>query len=249
MPLKDRKPPLLIILGLMIISSITWASENENRYITVIGHGEISAIPDTAWVSGGVHTQAKTATKALNKNSTLMEAVIKVLKKANIKDKNIQTSGFNVHPIYDHSKRARNEEPNSPNIIGYRVTNSITVKIIDTDKLGNLLDELVNSGSNQISGIRFGFNDKTKLLDEARKRAITDAKRKAKLYAETADIEVGNIITISELGARLPQPVYRNMEMRQAKIMSDSNMVPVLSGEKAISASVNVVFEIVAKDD
>ena len=249
MPLKDLKLTFLIISSLMIISPITWASENENRYITVTGRGKISAIPDTAWVTGGVHTQANTATKALNDNNTLMEAVIGILKKANIKNKNIQTSGFNVHPIYDHSKRTGYEKPNSPKITGYRVSNSVTIKIINITNLGKLLDELVNSGSNQISGIRFGFNDNQELLDEARKRAISNAQEKAKLYAQTAGVDVGNIVSISELDARMPRPVYRNMEMHQAKTMSDASMVPVVSGEQVVSASVNVIYELMNRSD
>jgi hypothetical protein len=200
-------------------------------------------------VSGGVHTQAKTATEALNNNNNLMEAVIKVLKQANISDKNIQTSGFNVHPIYAHSKDSGHRNPNSPKITGYRVSNFVTIKIIDTDKLGKLLDKLVSSGSNQISGIRFGFNDNQKLLDEARIRAITDAGEKAKLYAQTAGVDAGNIISISELGARLPQPVYRLTDMNQARIMSNAGTVPVVSGEHDISASVNVVYELMIKGD
>ena len=247
-----KKPNLFlifIIITLTIANPITWAADIKDRYITVTGHGKISAIPDTAWVSGGVHTQAKTATEALNNNNNLMEAVIKVLKQANISDKNIQTSGFNVHPIYAHSKDSGHRNPNSPKIIGYRVSNSVTIKIIDTDKLGKLLDKLVISGSNQISGIRFGFNDSQELLDEARKLAITDAGKKAKLYAQTAGVDAGNIISISELGARLPQPVYRLTEMRQAKIMSDASTVPVVRGEQDISASVNVVYELMIRDD
>jgi uncharacterized protein YggE len=240
---------LIIILSLMIVSPITWAADNEKRYITVTGHGKISAIPDTAWVSGGVHTQAKTATEALNNNNNLMEALIEVLKNANIRNKNIQTSGFNVHPIYDYSKGSGHRKPVSPKITGYRVSNSVTIKIIDTDKLGKLLDKLVSSGSNQISGIRFGFNDSQELLDEARKLAITDAGKKAKLYAQTADVDAGNIISISELGARLPQPVHRLTEMRQTKIMSDASTVPVVKGEQDISASVNVVYELMIRDD
>ena len=246
---KILAPTFLIILNLMLVSSITWAADSEKRYITVTGHGKVSAIPDTAWVSGGVHTQAKTATEALNNNNNLMEAVIKVLKNASIKTKNIQTSGFNVYPIYDHSRGSDNRKPSSPKIIGYKVANSVTIKIIDTDKLGKLLDKLVNSGSNQISGIRFGFNDSRKLLDEARKLAITDAEKKAKLYAKTAGIDVGNVISISESGTRLPQPVYRFTEMRQAKIMSDASTVPVISGEQDISTSINVVYELTIGDN
>ena len=250
MSLKNSVPTFSIIfLSLIIVSTMTWAADSKKRYITVVGHGKISAIPDTAWLSGGVHTQAKTATEALNNNNNLMEAVIKVLKNSNIRNQNIQTSGFNIHPIYDHSRGSGNRKPDSPKITGYRVANSITIKIIDTDKLGKLLDKLVDSGSNRISGIRFGFNDNQKLLNEARKLAITDAGEKAELYAKTAGVDVGNIISISELGARLPQPIYSPTEMRQAKIMSDANTVPVVNGEQDISASVNLVYELMTRND
>ena len=178
-----------------------------------------------------------------------MGAVIKVLKDANVRNKNILTSGFNVYPIYDHSKGSEHRKPDSPKITGYRVSNSLTIKIIDTDKLGELLDQLVDSGSNQISGIRFGFNDRQELLDGARKLAITDAGKKANLYAKTAGVDVGNVISISELGARLPQPIHRFTEMRQAKMMSGAGTVPVVSGEQDVSASVNMVYELMIRDD
>jgi uncharacterized protein YggE len=250
MPFKNSVSTFLIItLNFMIVSPIIWAADNEKRYITVTGHGKVSAIPDTAWVSGGVHTQAKTAAEALNNNNNLMEAVIKALKNINIRNKDIQTSGFNIHPIYDHSKGPGYRKPNSPKITSYRVANSVVIKIIDTDKLGKLLDKLVTSGSNQISGVRFGFNNNQELLDEARKLAITDARKKANLYAKTAGVDVGNIISISELGTRLPQPVYRLTHLSKANIMSDSSTVPVVNGEQDISASVNLVYELIIKDN
>jgi hypothetical protein len=228
------------LLVVMILSTTTQVmAENVNRYITVTGKGEVSAVPDTAWVTSGVNTQAKTAAEALNKNTNLMKKVIEVFKDTDIKDKNIQTSGFNVHPIYDYSKDSR-----PPKLIGYRVSNSVTVKITDINKLGELLDKLVSSGSNQISGIRFGFDDNKTLLDEARKGAIANTRKKAQLYAQAAGVDVGDVVSINELGTKLPRPIYRRTEMDQAKMMASSGSVPVMSGEQNISASVTVVYEL-----
>ena len=236
---NTRQIVLASLFGVMVmvISSQTMA-EVENRYITVQGHGETSAPPDTAWVSSGVNTQADTADEALKQNNSLMQEVIDVFKDADIDDKNIQTSGFNVHPVYDYS---RNTSP--PKLTGYQVSNSVTVKLTDLDRLGELLDDVVNAGSNQISGIRFGFDDNEALLDEARKNAIANALKKAQLYAQAADVEVGDVVSISEMQINFPQPVYHRAEMAQAKMM-DAGSVPVMSGEQEISASVNVVYEL-----
>lgn len=250
MTLKNLVPVFLISIPASLITNLpVSAAESENRLITVTGHGKISAIPDSAWVSSGVHTQAKTASEALNNNNNLMNAVMEVLKKAKIKNKNIRTSGFNVHPVYDYSKKSGYRKTNSQKITGYKVTNTVTIKVTDTDKLGKLLDELINSGSNQISGIRFGFNDSEEILDRARKLAIRNARKKAELYAQTAGIKIGNIVSISELGTRLPQPVYRFTEMHQARITSDAGTVPVSSGEQNISASIKVEYEILTKEN
>ena len=210
-------------------------ADDKGRYITVSGKGEVSAAPDTAWISSGVNTKAKTAAEALKENNKLMEQVIDVFLDADIDPKNIQTSGFNVHPVYDYS---RDNKP--PKLAGYQVTNNVTVKVTNLKKLGDLLDDVVESGSNQISGIRFGFADDEALLDQAREAAIANARNKAKLYAEAANVDVGDVISISETGVRLPQPVYHRAESAQAKMMDSS--VPVMGGEQEISASVTVVY-------
>lgn len=229
---------LITILSTVFFCTTTQAiADNERRYITVTGKGKISATPDIAWVLSGVSTHAKTASEALNKNNNLMQGVIQVLRDAKIKDKNIQTSGFNVHPVYDYPK---NSTP--PKLTSYRVSNTVTVKIIDIDKLGELLDKLVSSGSNKISGIRLGFDNNMELLNEARKNAIANARNKAQLYAQAADVNVGNVVSINELNTRLPQPVYRHAEMDRAKMMASS--VPVIRGEQDISTSVTVVYEL-----
>ena len=237
--LSARKRLLICLFGIVsLVAGNAALAETEYRYITVNGEGEVSAAPDTAWVTSGVNTQASTAGQALNDNNKLVEEMLEVFSNADIEEKHIQTAGFNVSPIYDYSGNS-----NPPKLTGYQVTNSITAKLTELDKLGELLDDIVEAGSNQVSGIRFGFDDDEELLDQARKHAMANAMKKAQLYAKEADAKVGDVISISETGARLPQPVFQRAEMAQARVM-DSGAVPVMKGEQELSTTVTVVYEL-----
>ena len=227
------------LAGLLIIAvSSTAMAETENRFITVTGEGQVSATPDTAWVTSGVNTQSETAAQALKDNNKIMQEMLAVFNDADIEENHIQTSGFNVHPIYDYANNS-----NKPRLTGYQVRNSITAKLTDLDKLGELLDDIVNAGSNQVSGINFGFDDDEELLDQARINAMANALKKAQLYANSIDAEVGDVVSISETGATIPTPVFRTAEMAQAR-MADSGSVPVMKGEQELSARVTVVYEL-----
>ncbi len=143
------------LLGIIIITASTAAmAESVNRFITVTGVGKVSAVPDTAWITSGVNTQASTAEQALAENNKLMQEMLDVFKDADIEEKNIQTAGFNIHPIYDYGANS-----NPPKLSGYQVSNSITAKLTELDQLGELLDDIVNAGSNQVSGIQSGLKN------------------------------------------------------------------------------------------
>lgn len=236
MLLSIRKLTQASLLGLLI--STAAMADTENRYITVSGEGEVSAVPDTAWVTSGVNTQAGTAAQALSENNKLMQEMLDVFKDADIEEKHIQTTGFNIHPVYDYSANS-----NPPKLTGYQVSNSITAKLTELEELGQLLDDIVNAGSNQVSGIQFGFDNDEQLLDQARQNAMTDAMRKAQLYADAVDAKVGDVVSISETGAVLPAPAYRLAEVAQASRM-DAGSVPVMKGEKELTATVTVVYEL-----
>jgi uncharacterized protein YggE len=107
--------------------------------------------------------------------------------------------------------------------------------------LGKVLDALVQVGSNQISGISFGIDDPTGVLNQARSRAIADAKMRAQLYAQAAGVRVGKVLTIRESSVPMPRP--QNLALGFAA-EARSAAVPVATGEQELSASVTVVFEL-----
>ena len=97
-----------------------------------------------------------------------------------------------------------NDNGQAPKLVGYDVSNNVTVTVRKVDNLGALLDKLVQAGSNQINGISFDVSKPEAALDEARKLATADATRKAKLYAEAMGVELGNVMSISEGGGYQP---------------------------------------------
>jgi len=225
------------VLGLLAVVSPALADGGKMpRIISLTGHGEVRSTPDIAFVTTGVLSQGATAADALAANTKAMTDLFAALKDAGLEDKDIQTSNFTVQPRYDFSNGQ------APKLVGYDVSNNVTVKLRKIDAMGALLDKLVQSGSNQITGISFDVSKPEEAMDQARKLATQDATRKAKLYAQAMGIELGNVMQVSE-GSSAPPPAVPFV--RGAAIMkADAAPVPVAAGEQTLAADVNVIWEI-----
>ena len=212
------------------------------RTLSMVGHGLVKSAPDMAVVTLGVVREAKTAREALSANNAAMREVIETLKGAGIAEKDIQTSNFSVQPKYSRVKQSSSGEYKAPRIVGYTVSNNVTVAVKNLDALGPVLDGIVSAGSNQVNGISFSIDEPKPLQNQARKLATADAIAKARLYAEAAGVTLGPIQTISERGSvRPPQPV-----LRQARTMAmeAADEVPIAQGEQSITMQVYITWEI-----
>jgi uncharacterized protein YggE len=211
------------------------------------GHGEVQAAPDTAYVTSGVTSQGATAREALDANTRDMSALIDVLKAAGVDSKDIQTSGFSVNPNYVYSdQRDQNGYQLPPKIVGYTVTNQVTVHVRDLTILGTMLDKEVSVGANTINGINFAVEDPAELYAQARKEAFADAKAKADLYAEASGAELGAIQMISESqGATQPPQPY--LYKATAAAQDRAAPVPVEAGQLTFTIDVSVSWDLVQR--
>jgi len=206
------------------------------RTITIIGHGEVKMAPDLAIITLGVMNSAATAREALDANNTAMNNVLTGLKSAGIAATDIQTSNFSISPRYDFGQD--NRQP--PRVVAYDVSNTVTITVRKLETLGAVLDQTVSQGSNQINGIMFSVADPGPAQDEARKLAVADAKRKAKLFADAAGIGLGDVLSLSEaVGYPPPAPTFRKSMQSEA-----ASAVPIAQGEQTVSVDVNIVWEI-----
>lgn len=224
----------LIALLLAAMPLLSSAQAAEKRVITMTGSASIGAAPDRAEINLGVTSAADTARDALTLNNFNMSGILKTLKEAGVEEKYIQTSNFSIQPDYEHYRDGR-----APKIKGYRVSNTVRVQLQDVEQLGPLLDKVVGSGSNQINGIRFYVSKQDELKDEARKKAVETATRKAKLYAEAAGVKLGDVIMITESshGGGHPVPVARTLAKEAAA-------VPIQGGEQQLRVSVTISWEL-----
>lgn len=157
-----------------------------DKLVTVSGEATVSVAPDMAVIRIGVTSGAKTARDASEANAKQMTAVLAAIKDAGIADRDVQTSRLSLQPQYDPNKSG------TAHLLGFQVTNQLTVKMRDIDKLPAILDRAIAAGANEMSGIEFVVSEQSKLLDQARNEAIADARRKAGLYAAAAGVKVGH---------------------------------------------------------
>jgi uncharacterized protein len=223
-------------LALLILPAVpaAVAQEETPRRLVVTGTGEASARPDIAVISAGVVVQADSASAALAENTRAMNAVLEELRAAGLAQEDLQTAQFAVTPLYESSQPdPQRIEP--PRIVGYQVSNQVTARVREIDRLGATLDALVGAGANSIDGLYFDLADPKQVQGEARDAAVADALAKARRYATAAGVELGEILAIEEGDAFAPP-----RPMMRAEAMAAS--VPIAPGQTELSASITITF-------
>ena len=221
---------LPVLLVSLLMGAAAAADEPLRRSITISASGSVSAEPDMARITSGVATEAPVAHDAVSKNSEAMQKIIAGLKAAGVDEKDIQTTSFHIEPRYT---RAREGEPAV--IDGYRATNQVQVVVHNLDKLGELLDRLVSLGANEMAGLSFDVSQAEKLRDEARKEAVANAQRRAKLYADAAGVQLGEVLSIDEGGGNAPRPIFAGRALK-------ADAVPIERGSETLEATVSVTW-------
>lgn len=222
---------LLTVLAASLALTGPLAAQPAPRLVTVLGEARLMAVPDRAFVTAGVTTQGKAAREALAANSRTMTEVQRVLQEAGIAATDIQTTGVSVQPQVSYPKDG------AARVAGYSVSNQVAVQLTDPTKLGDLLDKLVAAGANQISEVRFGFADEAKRRDAVRAEAVSEARRKAELYANAAGARLGRVMQLSETDVA---PLRPGLALRQGT----TEAVPVAPGAQSLEAQVSVTWEL-----
>jgi uncharacterized protein len=227
--------PVLAIAATLLAAPVL--AQTPPPAISVTGEATVSVPPDEARIDAGMTSDARTAREAAEANNAAMGRVLLALKGAGIEEKDYQTSRLSLQPQYATSSKVSERA----GIVGFRASNRVTVKIRDVAKVANVIDVLVGAGANEIGGIAFTVTQASKALDEARDKAIADARRKAEIYARAAGVALGEPISVSEEGA--PAPLFRG---RMAAPMA-AGATPVAQGEETLSVTVSVSWAIKAK--
>ena len=171
--------------------SVNSITTTKSDTFNVSGEGTVAAKPDIATLNVGIQAQSSTVKAAQDQINSAINKVSEAIKKLGVDQKDIQTTNYNINPNYDF-------QGNIQRITGYSASTNLTIKVRNIDLVNQVIDEATANGANQVGGISFDVDDKSKLEDEARQKAVAAAKKKAESAAKIAGFKLGRMVNYSE---------------------------------------------------
>ncbi len=217
--------------------------KNSLRSFTVSEEGEVVAIPDVAMFSFRVITQGGLDVGGLqNENAEKTNKAIDFLKANGVEDKDIKTLSYNIEPRYEYknNKEFISFPRMEGEIVGYTITQIVSVKARDFSKTGEILSGVVDNGANFVSNLSFDIDDKEEYEQEARAKAILAAQEKAKIIAGTGKFKIGRLISVQEYSS----PIYRNFMTAEKLDMASSVEPAIEAGSQEVTVNVTLTYEI-----
>ncbi|MCI9181540.1 MAG: SIMPL domain-containing protein [Lachnospiraceae bacterium] len=209
----------------------------ESQTITVSGRETVKTVPDMAEIVYAVSTQEKDAAACQKANTEKVNQLLAALKALGIEEKSIQTSGYDISPRYDWDKNGE--------IVGYEATTQVTVSDISLAQVGEVLEESVESGVNQVQSLAFLASDYDKSYQEALKMAVNQAQEKAQALADASGCTLGRPIHITEHGSDQSTRYVNVNAVQSMKREAAADMaMSVMAGEIDVEASISVDFAI-----
>lgn len=227
---------ILLFAFLRIFGPIPFNVNNLNTNKTdsfeVSGIGEVDQKPDTAVISLGVQTQGTSVKTAQDSLNTSINSVTSAIKKQGIQDADIQTQNYSINPNYDFNSGTQK-------ITGYTANTTLKIKVRDLSKINSVVDAATANGANQVGEIIFTVNDPTKFENQARDKAILEAKTRAETAARAVGFRLGRIISYSEDFGDKDQPI----PMIQNAVKADTT-TQIQPGSTTIRVEVFLNYEI-----
>lgn len=215
--------------------SVTSTTTQKSDTFQVSGQGKVSVAPDVALVNVGVQTRGTTVKQAQSQLNSSINSVSESIKRLGVDAKDIQTTNYNLNPEYDYTTQ-------TPKITSYTASSNLTIKVRQIDNVNAVIDQATSSGANQVWGVSFEVDDKTKSENEAREKAVAEAKNKAEQAAKIAGFRLGRIINYSEdfMGGPIPLP-YRAVGALEVPSDKSTQVEP---GSSEIVVNVTLSYEI-----
>lgn len=180
--------------------SVNSITTQKSTTFDVTGEGKVTVKPDIAYVNAGIRAQSQTVKGAQDQINTVINKVSQAVKSFGVNSEDIQTTNYNINPDYDFSG-------GSQKIRGYSAQTTLSIKVRQIDKINEVIDASTQNGANEISGVSFDVEDKTKAEDKAREKAVSEAKKRAEQASKIAGFKLGRIVNYSEGSSPFPEPI------------------------------------------
>jgi uncharacterized protein YggE len=224
-----------------VAPATVYAAENAGSggQINVSGTGSVNVNPDVAYVSLGVNTRGATLKAALAENNRVAAEVIAAVRRMGVADRDIMTAGFNMYPVYNYNYDYSSGK-NVEEVVGYTVSNSVSVTIRDVTKVGEVLGAAADAGANVSNGVQFGLLDNSAAYNEALVLAIKNASGKANAIAGALGKSIGSPSSVTE-----SVNYYSGYYTNAVNMAEDggAGSVPVQAGKLTVTANVQMTYD------
>ena len=242
---------LTAVLASLFVATVALAqhsptSSDAPPTLTVSAEGSVEIEPDRAFVTVGVVEEAETAKKAMSAVNKKVADTRERINELDIKGTQLTTSELSIQPRYNHAERRRTGKSE---IIGYRASNTLTVRVDDIDRVGEVIDQGVMGGVNQMRGLRFASRDPFSARTRALSQATTRAKTKANVMAGAMGGTIDRVIDAREAGTPQPSSPMRGRAMMTESAAADFAPTPVEPGSLTITARVHIVYALDFEED
>jgi len=249
---------LLLLSAFLLVQVLTGLKKFPNAgkeiypqsTISVSGEGEAFAIPDIATFSFTVTEAGENVESAQGLLDKKIDAALEAVRALGVEEKDVKTAGYNVYPKYEWEQRVCITYPceGQNKLVGYEVSQTIVVKVRDTDKAGDLVSRVGAINVSNISGLEFTVDDREKYVAEAREQAIEKAKAEAKILAKQLGVRLGKMLYYND-NSGYPQPYYGYDTMAREGMgggvaISAPAKAVLPEGETKITANVTITYEI-----
>lgn len=233
---------LLLLLAVPLSAQAHDEAKPDLSTLTVTGSGHLAMAPDRAFVTLAMETAGRSLADAQRQNNSVMQKVAERLRGLQIPKEQIQTSSFTVSPQYrPQSKRSSDLPSPAPEIIGYTVSNSVTVEVHDLEKVAAVIEESLAAGANRFQGLHWALRDEQQARLEVLKQAAAKAREKATALGEALKVKLVRLISVNEDGQVIRPLPHASRSMMA---MDAGSEPPIFSGEMKIEATVTLVYEI-----
>lgn len=216
--------------------------------ISVMGEGEATAVPNVGQFSFAVMAEGKTAAEAQDASGKKMNDILAYLKEKGVEEKDVKTENYNLNPKYRYDARPCSLNfcpPSTPVADGFEVSQSVSVKVRDTGKSGELIAGVGDKGATNISGLNFIVDDNTAVKAEARSKAIADAKQKAEKLSADLGVRLVRITSYYENEGYYPPMPYAEKSAVMNQGMDAAAGVPAVPvGENNTKVNVTISYEV-----
>jgi uncharacterized protein YggE len=230
----------LAITTIVVVTVVMALKANNQDRFSVVGSGTVYAKADIANIEIGLKTGTKkTAAEATVESTDKINKITSAINALGVEEKDIKTSNYTLSPVYNWTNNKGQE------LVGYEVTQILTLKIRDLSKIGDIIAKTTEQGANQVGNISFTIDDEFTLKNQAREIAINKAKEKAAMIASQSGMKLGKVKSVVENTEPIISPIaYTNAKMDMAA-GSESLVSPeIQTGQNEIKVEVTLVYEV-----